>query len=41
MLNTAIGDEGVVDMILSSRQTYKARGAAFRFRGCNIEPDRS
>ena len=28
MLNTAIGDEAVVDMILSSRQTYEARGTA-------------
>jgi cytidylate kinase len=27
MMNTAIGDEAVVDMILSSRQTYEARGA--------------
>jgi cytidylate kinase len=28
MMNTAIGDEAVVDMILSSRQTYEARSAA-------------
>jgi cytidylate kinase len=28
MMNTAIGDEAVVDMILSSRQTYESRGAA-------------
>lgn len=28
MLNTAIGDEAVVDMILSSRQTYEARVTA-------------
>jgi cytidylate kinase len=30
MMNTAIGDEAVVDMILGSRQTYEATGAAFR-----------
>ena len=28
MMNTAIGDEAVVDMILNSRQTYEARGKA-------------
>jgi len=28
MMNTAIGDEAVVDMILNSRQTYEAKGGA-------------